>query len=233
MSSSSGTQERSAVLTASRARGELFIVSAPSGAGKTTLIRRLFEHHPEVASSTVFSVSHTTRRPRVGEVDGQDYFFVSRRRFEEMIGAERFLEWAVVHGRHYGTGRETVERELERGHDVVLDIDVQGARQVRGSYPRAITIFILPPSFEVLESRLRGRESDRSVEIERRLRNALEEIQEQDLYDYVIVNGDLSRAGEALAAVFIARRSRRRRMRLQIEQILGSFPGRQETSNGI
>lgn len=204
--------------------GELFVLSAPSGVGKTTLIRRLFEHHRQVAESAVFSVSYTTRAARPGEVDGRDYFFVSRDEFEGMIAGERFLEWAVVHGRHYGTSREAVERELARGRDVLLDIDVQGARQVGSRCPEAVSIFILPPSFEILERRLRGRASDGPEQIERRLRTALEEIREHGRYDYVIVNDHLDRASEALAAVFLARRCRRPRAQLRIDRILASFP---------
>jgi len=206
------------------ARGEIMVLSAPSAAGKTTLIRRLFERYPRGAAAMSFAVSHTTRAPRHGEVDGEDYHFVSRPDFEAMIAAGSFLEWAVVHGRHYGTSREAVEPQLDRGYDVILDIDVQGARQVRRRHPRVASVFIMPPSFAVLERRLRGRALDAPEQIERRLRIASEEMREHERFDYVIVNDDLDRASEALAAVFLARRFRHSRMQRQIDRILEQFP---------
>ncbi len=205
-------------------RGEIIVLSAPSGAGKTTLIRRLFARYPRVAGAMRFAVSHTTRAPRRGEVDGRDYYFVSRREFEDLVAADGFLEWAVVHGRHYGTSFAAVEPELERGHDVILDIDVQGARRIRTRHPEVVSIFIMPPSLEILEGRLRRRALDAAEQIERRLRTAVEEVQEHESYDYVIVNDDLERASEALAAVFLARRFRRPRMRRRIAKILEQFP---------
>ncbi|MEE8524168.1 MAG: guanylate kinase [Thermoanaerobaculia bacterium] len=205
-------------------RGEIIVLSAPSGAGKTTLIKRFFERYPRIAAAMRFAVSHTTRAPRRGEVDGKDYHFVSRPIFEDMITAGGFLEWAVVHGRHYGTSLEAVEPELDCGHDVILDIDVQGARRVRRHRPRVASVFIMPPSFAVLERRLRGRALDAPEQIARRLRTAIEEMREHEGYDYVIVNDDLGRASEALAAVFLARRFRRPRMRRQIGRILEQFP---------
>lgn len=208
--------------------GELYVLSAPSGGGKTTLIGRLFERHRSLADTLAFSVSHTTRPPRQGEVEGRDYFFIGRDEFEAMIAAGRFLEWAVVFGRYYGTSLEAVEREKSRGNDVILDIDVQGARQVRRRFPATPSIFIMPPSFEVLETRLRGRGSDAPEQIERRLETALEEVREYRDYDYVILNQDLDLASEALAAVFLSRRSRRQRMQGQIERILDRFPSSEQ-----
>ena len=210
--------------------GELFVLSAPSAAGKTTLIRRLFEAYPHLAETLVFSVSHTTRRPRSDEVDGRDYHFVSGDEFEEMIAAGRFLEWAVVHGRRYGTSAEAVDRSLATGRDVILDIDVQGALQVFRLRPEAPSIFILPPSYEVLEQRLRDRASDDPAQIERRLKTAREEMRYYRRYDYAILNQDLDRASEALAAVILARRSRRPRMQRQIERVLDRFPTPEELS---
>ena len=205
-------------------RGELFVLSAPSGVGKTTLIRRMFERYPHLTTTVTFSVSHTTRPPRAGEVDGRDYCFVGGDEFEEMVAGDRFLEWAVVHGRRYGTSAAAVEESLAAGDDVILDIDVQGAGQVRRRLPHAPSIYILPPSFEVLERRLRGRAQDDPAQIERRLRTSLEEVRHYPHYEYVIVNEDLDRASEALAAVLLARRSRRQRMQRRIERVLDRFP---------
>lgn len=205
-------------------RGELFIVSAPSGAGKTTLIRGMFERYPALAERLTFSVSHTTRPPREGEVDGRDYHFIGREEFKAMLDAGAFLEWAVVHAQDYGTSRAAVEQALERGSDAILEVDVQGAEQVRQHYPRAPSIFIMPPSYEVLERRLRGRGLDSPEQIERRLRTALQELRQYGSYEYVIVNQDLDRACESLAAVFLARRCRRQRTQDRIDRILEQFP---------
>jgi guanylate kinase len=210
---------------AAMAPGELFVLSAPSGTGKSTLIRRLFDHHPEVADGIRFSVSHTTRPSRPEERDGREYHFVDRGEFEAMIAAGRFLEWARVFGRHlYGTSREAVEEQLAAGWDVLLDIEVQGARQVLERWPEAVSIFVLPPSFEALEERLRGRAADGEGEIARRLRTARDEVRQCHRYEYVILNDDVDRACRALAAVFLARRHRRERMGGRIDRILDGFP---------
>ena len=206
------------------ARGELIILSAPSATGKTTLIGRLFSEHPEVAEHLAFSVSHTTRPPRTGEVPGKHYYFVDSREFEAMIAADAFLEWARVHGCLYGTSREEVERLLEAGKDVILDIDVQGAQQILERHPNVPAIFLLPPSYEEMERRLRSRALDDEEQVTRRLRVAGEEMLCYESYDYVILNDDLKRASEALAAVFLARRFRRTRMQNQIDRVLSGFP---------
>lgn len=207
------------------APGELFVLSAPSGTGKSTLIRRLFDHHPEVAGGIRFSVSHTTRPPRPGEEDGREYHFVDRGEFEAMIAAGRFLEWARVFGRHlYGTSREAVERRLAEGWDVLLDVEVQGARQVLERWTEAVSIFVLPPSFAALAERLRGRGVDGDEEIARRLRTARGEVRHCHRYEYVILNDQVDRACRALAAVFLARRHRRERMGGRIDRILDGFP---------
>ena len=146
-------------------KGDLFVISAPSGAGKSTLCHRLMEETPGVA----FSVSHTTRAPRKGEVDGVDYHFVSKEQFMHMVEQEEFLEWAEVHGNCYGTSRSAVTAMLENGQDVLLDIDVQGAMQVRDVFPESVLIFILPPSLQVLERRLRNRGTDTEETIRLRL----------------------------------------------------------------
>lgn len=213
-----------------RGRGEMFVLSAPSGAGKTTLIRRMFESHPVLRQTLGFAVSHTTRRPRRGEVDGVDYHFVDRAVFEERVEAGHFLEWATVHGRLYGTSYEAVEQLLDRGIDVLLDIDVQGAEQVCRKHPEVPTLFIMPPSFEALEDRLRGRGSEAAEEISRRLSAAPGEVRQALAYEYVIVNDRVEHACEALAAVFLAHRCRRERMNDRLRQIIDDFPARAEGS---
>ena len=210
--------------TNSTGRGELFIFSAPSAAGKTTLKNRLFSHHQRLARRLAFSVSHTTRPPRSGEIHGRDYYFVEASRFEELIAADAFLEWAVVHGRHYGTARAEIERLSRAGTDVILDIDVQGAVQVLERQPDLPSIFILPPSYEEMERRLRSRGLDDAAQIKRRLQIARSEMRYLDRYDYAIVNDDLDRAVEALAAILLARRFRRHRMQEQVAQVLEGWP---------
>ncbi len=205
-------------------RGELLILSAPSAAGKTTLKNRLFSHHRELARRLAFSVSYTTRPPRTGEVDGKDYYFVDRKQFEAMIAGDAFLEWAVVHGLHYGTSRAQVEELCQDGTDVILDIDVQGVLQVLERQPEVPAIFILPPSYQELERRLRSRGLDDAEQIERRLLDAGEEMRYLDHFDYAIVNDDLDRATRALAAILLARRFRRTRMQNQITQLLEGYP---------
>ena len=208
--------------------GELFVLSAPSGAGKTTLIRRLFEVYPDVAERLTFAVSHTTRPARQGEVDGRDYHFVDRDRFEAEIEADGFLEWAVVHGHLYGTGRAGVETLRIGGRDVLLDIDVQGAEQVLDRCPEAVSIFILPPSFAELRRRLEGRASDSPEQVVRRLRTATEEVRRCELYEYVILNDDLEVACGSLAAVFRARQCHRDRMARTVQRVFDEFPRPEE-----
>ncbi|MCP3964464.1 MAG: guanylate kinase [bacterium] len=205
-------------------RGELFIVSAPSAAGKTTLIRRVFDKLDAAPWSLAFSVSHTTRPPRNGEVDGRDYHFVGLEEFERLIAEDAFLEWAVVHGRLYGTSRAEIDRLRETGSDVVLDLDVQGAEQVLRLHPEVPAIFILPPSYQEMERRLRRRGLDAAEQIELRLQDALGEMGCYGSYEYVIVNDDLDRASEAFAAIILARRFRRDRVQDQIEGVLEGFP---------
>jgi len=184
----------------------LFVVSAPSGAGKTTLLRRVVAIDPVLA----FSVSHTTRAPRPGEVDGREYHFVSREDFLALRARAGLLEWAEVHGNLYGTSRAVVEATLAAGRDVVLDIDVQGARQVRSLLP-AVLIFIAPPSYAELARRLRGRGTEDQATVALRLANAREELRAAPDYDYLVVNDNLEEAALQLRAVVLAERSRRRR----------------------
>jgi guanylate kinase len=187
-------------------RGSLFIVSAPSGAGKTTVLQRLLQEVPGIS----FSVSHTTRPARQGEVEGKDYYFVSKEQFSVMRDRHLFLEWAEVHGNCYGTGLQTVEAALEEGEDIVLDIDVQGARQVR-KRTDATSIFIIPPSMQELSARLSGRGTDSSETVKLRLENSVKELQAAAEYDHVIVNDRVNTAVDMLRAVILARRSAERR----------------------
>ena len=200
-------------------RGLLFIVSAPSGAGKTTLVERLVEHTPNLKMSR----SYTSRVARDGEADGVDYNFVSRSRFEEMIAAGEFLEWADVFGNLYGTRAVDTERLLVSGRDVVLVIDVQGARTVREHGISAITVFVMPPSFGVLEERLRGRSKDLEAAIQRRLAVARDEVASFAEYDFVVVNDELTAAVDRLRSIVVAERARLRRMWTEAETIVRTF----------
>lgn len=196
--------------------GVLFIVSAPSGVGKTTLIRSILPSRPMLR----YSVSSTTRSPRPGEVDGQDYHFVSQSDFLNGIREGRFLEWAEVHGRFYGTDGKAVEEWLATGHDVLLDIDVQGARQVLSVYPSAITIFILPPSMEILEARLANRGTESDTQLMRRLEAAAQEISQAAWYDYLVVNDELPTAICDFDAVLRATRCQRRHQAHRLKPLL-------------
>ncbi|MEJ5299449.1 MAG: guanylate kinase [Thermodesulforhabdaceae bacterium] len=185
-------------------RGSLFIVSAPSGAGKTTILKEVRLRLPDLK----FSISYTTRPPRYGEEHGKDYFFVSREEFLKGIEDSRFVEWAYVHGNYYGTDRNMIENWIANGQDVILDIDVQGAREIKCQYPQSVTVFILPPSWRELERRLRLRGTDSSDVIERRLQNAVKEIEESFWYDYLIVNDEVSKAASQLMAIITSFRCR-------------------------
>ena len=184
--------------------GTLYIVTAPSGAGKTTLVHAVLEREPGLA----LSISYTTRAPRPGEVDGRDYRFVSREEFLRLRDGGELLEWAEVHGNYYGTSRTWIETQLQQDRDVLLEIDWQGARQVRRIFPHAVSIFILPPSLEALEARLRGRGTDSEATIARRLAAAREEMRHVEEFDYVIINDRLERAIDELTAVVRAARLR-------------------------
>jgi guanylate kinase len=197
----------------------VFIISAPSGSGKSTLVHRLMT---EVAALT-FSVSYTTRRPRGAEIPGEAYHFIERGEFERRIEANEFLEWAEVFGNYYGTHQDALSIARDQQKDLVLDIDVQGAAQLKKRIPDAVSIFILPPSREVLEQRLRARSQDKEEVIRRRLADAAREIQNYNLYDYVLVNNDLDLAAETLKAVVRAERVRRVRVEEKIRPILATF----------
>jgi len=205
--------------SAAPARGLLFIVSAPSGAGKTTLAERLVEQ----TTGLKLSRSYTSRKARAGEADGVDYNFVTRQRFESMIEAGEFLEWASVFGNLYGTCAPETDRLLASGVDVMLVIDVQGARKVRASGVAATTVFVMPPSFDVLEHRLRGRSKDAEADIQRRLAVAREEVAAFTEYDFVVVNDQLPGAVDRLRSIVLAERARLPRMRGDAEQIVRTF----------
>ncbi len=199
------------------------IVSAPSGAGKTTLIRRALAEKGSALEGVEFSVSHTTRPARAGEVDGRDYHFVDESVFREMLENDEFLEWADVYGQRKGTSRAAVLPLLEQGIDVLLDIDVQGAAQVLKSYPQAASVLILPPSFAELERRIRDRGGDAPEQVARRLALSLSAIERYELYDYVMLNDELARAEETLRAILIAIRHRRERQSEWIVEIVEDF----------
>lgn len=209
-------------------RGELYILSAPSGAGKTTLINSLMKGGFAL-DGLAFSVSYTTRGPRQGEADGRDYHFVDHAVFLEMIDAQRFLEWAQVHGNFYGTTKDEVFPRLEQGTDVLLDIDVQGAERVMQRYPEAHGIFVMPPSYQDLETRLRRRGLDDSEVIARRLAVALSEMSRYDRYRYVIINDDVQKASSVLAAIILEKRHRQERMLGRVQEILSDFQLRGST----
>jgi guanylate kinase len=200
-------------------RGRLFIVSAPSGTGKTTLVERAVQCVPHLRISR----SYTSRPARVGETDGVDYNFISTERFESMIRDGAFLEWADVFGSYYGTCAADTEAALAAGDDVVLVIDVQGARQVRSRGIETVSIFVLPPSAAVLEQRLRGRSKDSEEQIQRRLQVARREVNEYARYDYVVVNDEVESAVDRLRAIIMAERARVAPMRDEAERIIRTF----------
>ena len=197
-------------------KGTLFILSAPSGGGKSSLAKALVESMPDVT----VSVSHTTRPPRPGEQEGVHYYFVDPETFRAMVAAGRFLEHAEVFGNHYGTSREAVERLLAQGRQVLLDIDWQGMRNIKAKMPGAVSVFILPPSREVLEERLRGRGQDSAEVIARRMREATAEMRHYQEFDHVVVNDDFNAALEDLQAIIEAAPERARPVTADIEALL-------------
>jgi guanylate kinase len=199
--------------------GVLFVVSAPSGTGKTTVVERLVEICPDLHRSR----SYTSRPPRAGETDGVDYNFISRSAFEAMVARGEFLEWADVFGNLYGTARRDTEAALAAGRDVVLVIDVQGAKQVRERVSGTVGIFVLPPSFQALESRLRGRSQDEPGAIARRLETARREVSAVEAYEYVVVNDTLDRCVAELTAIVCAERARRVRRLREVRRIVETF----------
>ncbi len=184
--------------------GNLFILSAPSGAGKTTLCKALLEKFPDI----VYSVSYTTRPPRGNEKHGRDYFFIEKAAFENKLKQDYWAEWANVHGHFYGTSREILDNYLAMGRDILLDIDVQGTRQILEHYPHSVTIFVMPPSLEALRIRLESRATDTAEVIERRLRDAEKEIEQRHIYSHLIINDKLEEAVAILSGLVAGYRSR-------------------------
>lgn len=184
-------------MTSSPSQGVLFIVSAPSGAGKTSLVKALLKADPVIR----LSVSYTTRAPRPGETDGRDYHFVSHERFQTMLAEGEFLEFAEVYGNFYGTSKGSIARDLAAGRDILLEIDWQGAKQVRQHFPSSVSVFILPPSFNALRTRLAGRGQDSDEVIERRLAAAAHDVAHADAFNYIIVNDDFDHAVSDLVAI--------------------------------
>ncbi|AMN48298.1 guanylate kinase [Steroidobacter denitrificans] len=197
-------------------RGQLFVIAAPSGAGKTSLVRALMQHRPDLR----FSISYTTRPQRPNEVDKRDYFFVDERTFEQMAATGKFLEHARVFDHHYGTSKAQVEALLEQGENVLLEIDWQGAQQIRRAMPTCHSIFILPPSREALEQRLRGRQSDSDEVIARRLRDSIGDMSHWAEFDAVVINDDFGQATSDLAAIVAGETRRFSRQRPELRPLL-------------
>jgi guanylate kinase len=200
-------------------RGKLFVIAAPSGAGKTSLVRALMQRRPALR----FSISYTTRKQRPNERDEHDYFFVNKEKFEQMRDAGEFLEHARVFDNYYGTSRKQVERLLDEGQDVLLEIDWQGAQQIRRTLPECRTIFVLPPSREALEQRLRGRGTDSDEVIARRLRDSLADLSHWNEFDYIVVNDDFDRATDELEAIVTGKGEHLRRDRAELLQLLAKL----------
>lgn len=185
-------------------KGHLFVISGPSGVGKGTLREKLFQYIPDLH----YSVSVTTRKPRKNEKEGRDYFFVDEDKFKKYIKEDKFAEWALVHGDYKGTLLTTIDQNLKQGKDLVLEIDVQGAIQLKNKFPEGIFIFIAPPSWEKLEDRLRGRKTEGEDDLKKRLKNAHYELKQIKYYDYLIINNHFEKALEELRAVIISERCR-------------------------
>jgi guanylate kinase len=202
-------------------KGNLIIVSAPSGAGKSSLVH----HALKTLDPLCYSISYTTRLPRGSEQHGRDYFFINRDEFIAMRDRGEFLEYAEVHGSFYGTHRAAIEKMLDAGNDVILDIDVQGAAQIKAKVPEAVTVFVLPPSREILEARLRARAENTDADLERRLRNAAEEVKHCSEYQYIIINDELQKASAALEAIIRAERQQLNRQMESVTTIISTFGG--------
>ena len=200
-------------------RGKLFVIAAPSGAGKTSLVRALMQLRPTLR----FSISYTTRKQRPNERDEHDYFFVNKEKFEQMRDAGEFLEHARVFDNYYGTSRKQVERLLDEGQDVLLEIDWQGAQQIRRTLPECRTIFVLPPSREALEQRLRGRGTDSDEVIARRLRDSLADLSHWNEFDYIVVNDAFDRATDELEAIVTGTGEHLQRDRAELRELLAKL----------
>ncbi len=188
-------------------QGQVFVITAPSGTGKTTIINIVRKNVREVG----YSISYTTRKPREGEINGLHYFFVDRADFEKMIEAHEFSEWAVVYDQLYGTSISSINKELSSGKDVLMDLDIQGAKEIKRRFPESISIFILPPSMEILKERVKKRSANDKIDIELRMKKAVVEIQRCPDYDFIIVNDDLNQAVREIEAIIIAQRALKKR----------------------
>ena len=187
--------------------GQIFVVTAPSGTGKTTIINMIRKDMRGVG----YSISHTTRVPREGEVNGYHYYFVDRVEFEKMVEAHEFMEWAIVYDQLYGTSISSINRELSSGKDLLMDLDIQGAEETERRFPESLSIFILPPSMEILKERLKRRSTNDKIDIDLRMKKAVEEIQRCRDYDFIIVNDDLNEAAREIEAIIIAQRANKKR----------------------
>ncbi len=200
-------------------KGNLIIISSPSGGGKGTLIREILKIVPRIG----YSISYSTRAMRVGEENGKDYFFISKNEFLDLIGQSEFLEYAEVHGNFYGTALTQVNRQISKGFDVILEIDVQGAEIILKKMPEALSIFILPPSYEVLRERLTARNTESEADLVLRLKNSFDEVKEFKNFDYIVINDEIVRTTNDLQTVILAERLKRDRQSDAIQGILDSF----------
>jgi len=216
-------------LTANEMKGNLIIISSPSGGGKGTLIKRILQIVPNIG----YSVSFTTREMRVGETHGKDYFFVSRAEFERLIESSALLEYAEVHTNFYGTSVEQVKDEIEAGRDVILEIDVQGAVNVLAKFPEAVSIFIMPPSYQVLEARLTARATEKVDHLTLRLHNSVGEVSRYTEFKYIVINDEIDRATIDLQTIILAERLRRDRQMTVIQGILDSFDESKKSKNQV
>jgi len=200
-------------------KGDIFVISAPSGAGKSTLIRRLFDDLDRIS----FSVSFTTRLPREGESEGQDYFFIDDATFDDMLAQNDFVEWVQVYQHRYGTAKAWIQGRIDDGFDVLLDLETNGAKRIRDIFPSAILIFLLPPSAQSLTDRLRGRGKDTEEQVNIRLEHAKHELECWNAYDYLILNEDLEFAYQEFKSIFISARAAKKRMAQTVQKVLATF----------
>ena len=189
-------------------KGQIFVITAPSGTGKTTIIKNILKKN---MNGVGYSISHTTRKPREGEINGSHYYFVDRDKFEKMIESHEFIEWAVVYDQLYGTSISSINQELSSGKDLLMDIDIQGSKEIKRKFPESLSIFILPPSIDILKERLQKRSMDDKMNTDLRLKNAVEEIQRCRDYDFIIVNDDLKQAIKEIEAIIVAQRANKNR----------------------
>lgn len=189
-------------------KGQIFVITAPSGAGKTTIIKNILKKDVEGIG---YSISHTTRKPRKGESQGLHYYFVEKENFKKMIDAHEFVEWAVVYDHLYGTSISSINRTLSSGKDLLMDVDIQGSQEIKRQFPDSLSIFILPPSIDILKERLHKRSPNDTMNIDLRLRKATEEIQQCRDYDFIIINDDLKKASKEIEAIIVAQRAKKNR----------------------